>query len=142
MADEQTEKKFPLSMTLSPMERAALKGAGLDPEEHMTLQMDPPVAVQVGQTPEGHLVLGLQLLIPAGTLRAAGSRLVVPGAPPPTPLDGMVPMPPDVRIVIRTEALTDGARQQMEAELREQNLALVMQGASVVVASGEGEDAV
>lgn len=108
--DDTVAEVVDLSILLDPADRTALAAASLDPAAHTCLHLD-VAQTGMGRANNGQEMIQIVALVPVGLFADPVSRLVAPsGAVQATPLGKAIALPPALKVVIRTDALTPEAK--------------------------------
>jgi hypothetical protein len=104
-----------LSLTLDPTDLAVLVSTGQNPEEYIAMDLG-PLQVQQGQDASGRTFLQILVELPKGTFTSR-PRLHLPSGQANNALDGVLAIPPRVRIVVRRDRMTSEARDALRTHL-------------------------
>lgn len=104
-----------LSLTLDATDLTALVSTGQNPGEHIAMDFG-PLQVKQGHDASGRTFLQLLIELPRG-LFTARPRLHLPNGQANNALDGVLAIPPRVRLVIRRDRMTSEALDTLRAHL-------------------------
>lgn len=107
-----------LSFTLDPTDLAVLVGTGQDPDAHVGIDLT-PLQVQQGHDASGRTFLQILVELPGGMFTSR-PRLHLPNGQPNGTLDGVLAVPPRIRVVVRRDRMSPEALESLRGHLRQQ----------------------